>query len=114
MSRNFSDNVELFIERVIELYNAKVLDGGDIGEQENHMIVFSLISLLMEIVEQLPEKMSGQDKKELVLRCGRVIVENTFEYLVNDYDKYASDIIEMFIYSFYKLLASKKITKCCF
>jgi hypothetical protein len=91
-----------------------VEDKEKIGEKTNTMKIFSLLSILMEHVENLKKELSGKSKKEAVLIVGEWIVQREFPEYLSYYKEFADDIIEVFIDNFYLLIKNKNITKCCF
>ena len=89
-------------------------DRQKISEKKDTMKISMMLSILMEHVENLKKKMSGKTKKELVLIVGKWLVEKEFPEYISFYNKYADEIIELFIDNFYLLVKNKNITKCCF
>lgn len=103
---------EELIDELIFSYTLE--DKEKIGEKTNTMKIFSLLSILMEHVENLKKELSGKTKKEAVLIVGEWIVQREFPEYLSYYKEFADDIIEVFIDNFYLLIKNKNITKCCF
>lgn len=105
-------------ERYQELFDALFQSFSEndkitVSENENVLVVFSLLSTLMDHVETLQEKIKGIEKKEIVIAVGRHIINKYFPGYIHFYDENANAIIEGFIQNFYNLIKYKKIVKCC-
>ena len=103
---------EELIDELIFSYTLE--DKEKIDEKTNTMKIFSLLSILMEHVENLKKELSGKSKKEAVLIVGEWIVQRELPEYLSYYKEFADDIIEVFIDNFYLLIKNKNITKCCF
>ena len=89
-------------------------DKDKISQKKDSMKVFSMLSILMEHVENIKKELSGKTKKEVVLIVGKFIVEKEYPEYLSFYEEFAEEIVEVFIDNFYLLVKNKKITKCCF
>ena len=84
----------------------------------DYIELFDTISTIMIFVEKIEvnkKKISGNEKKNLVLFIGRFFIQHNVKNqdFLNLYNKHAEEIIEKIIYSSVFLNTSSNIKKCC-
>jgi flagellin-specific chaperone FliS len=103
----------------IENIIISVKDNVDQGKYTNKFNIdflqglFDLVLDCMELIEKFYKQKTGQQKKELVIKVGKIIIQEFFPEKLNYYNENVSEVVENIINS-YKILSKLKNTAKCF